>query len=132
MDRNTIAKRLTGPVLLALGAIALISFGDAPARAGGNTFTVNSDLDPGDGVCDGTCTLRDAIIFANASPGHDSIVFNPNTVPDAIYVIELSSLLPSIDGSQGITVSLPDRPWRKMVAGFSLEAARAWVPRTFI
>jgi CSLREA domain-containing protein len=104
MDRNTIAKRLTGPVLLALGAIALISFGDAPARAGGNTFTVNSDLDPGDGVCDGTCTLRDAIIFANASPGHDSIVFNPNTVPDAIYVIELSSLLPSIDGSQGITV----------------------------
>jgi CSLREA domain-containing protein len=40
-------------------------------------YTVNSAADPGDGVCDAvSCTLRDAIDAANASPGTDRINFN--------------------------------------------------------
>jgi parallel beta-helix repeat protein len=95
---------MIGPALIALAAVVLLLLGDATAEAGGNTYTVNSDLDPGDGVCDVTCTLRDAIISANASPGHDSIAFDPNGVPGAIYIIKLSSLLPPIEGAQGITI----------------------------
>jgi CSLREA domain-containing protein len=41
------------------------------------TFTVNSTVDPGNGVCDAAqCTLREALTAANSSPGLDSIVFN--------------------------------------------------------
>ncbi len=32
------------------------------------TFTVNSAAEPGDGTCDATCTLRDAVDDANATP----------------------------------------------------------------
>ena len=47
--------------------------------APGQTFTVNSTADPGDGTCDGTeCTLREAIVAANAVPG------TPDTIEFAI------------------------------------------------
>ncbi len=42
------------------------------------TFTVNQTNDAGDGTCDATCTLRDAILAANANPGDDVINFDPN------------------------------------------------------
>jgi CSLREA domain-containing protein len=55
------------------------------------TFTVDSAADlvdavPGDGVCaaaDGTCTLRAAVMEANALPGADTIAFTPalNGIP---------------------------------------------------
>jgi CSLREA domain-containing protein len=48
----------------------------APARAGAATFGVNSLADPGDGTCDASCTLRDAMTAANANPGADSITFS--------------------------------------------------------
>ncbi|HET8948840.1 MAG TPA: hypothetical protein VFQ07_17815 [Candidatus Polarisedimenticolia bacterium] len=40
-----------------------------------STFTVTT-LPPGDGVCDATCTLAEALAAANASPGADLIQFN--------------------------------------------------------
>jgi CSLREA domain-containing protein len=40
-----------------------------------STFDVTSNADPGDGICDLTCTLREAITAANASPGTDGITF---------------------------------------------------------
>lgn len=36
-------------------------------------YVVNSTGDAGDGTCDGTCTLRDAILSANANTGADTI-----------------------------------------------------------
>lgn len=55
------------------------------------TYTVTELTDTGDGTCDGTCTLRDAILNANASTGvADSISFSaPGT-------IELTSPLPGV------------------------------------
>ncbi len=53
------------PCLVALALIA------PPTMAA--TFTVNSTADPGDGTCDASCTLRDAIIAANGAAGADII-----------------------------------------------------------
>jgi len=61
----------------------------------GATFHVNSTVDepdanPGDGLCltvSGVCTLRAAIMEANANPGHDTIMLPTNT-----YVLPLDGL----------------------------------------
>jgi len=45
----------------------------APATT---NLVVNQTGDPGDGVCDATCTLRDAITTANSTPGIKNISFN--------------------------------------------------------
>jgi predicted outer membrane repeat protein len=74
----------------------------APPRAAfAANFLVNLAADPGDGTCDDTCTLRDAIDDAGALAGHDTITFSPAvTAP-----IVLASALPpiaealTIDGS---------------------------------
>lgn len=61
------------------------------ARAESSTYTVNILGDPGDGTCGiGTCTLRDAILAANANVGADTIVFSVSGT------IILSSALPNI------------------------------------
>ena len=71
----------------------------APPTAWAAGYTVNDVTDPGDGTCDGTCTLRDAILAANASGGADTITFSTSGT------IVLSSALPTntntltIDGS---------------------------------
>lgn len=72
------------------------------------TFTVNSALDPGNGVCDASeCTLREAINLANStvnSGGPDQIRF---AIPGAgPHRIALSAALPIVTGSvliQGYT-----------------------------
>src|SRR5713226_4048192 len=58
-------------------------------------FIVNSTADPGTGVCDDAeCTLREAIMAANAHAGTDTIAFNiPGAGP---HTIRPTSTLPSI------------------------------------
>lgn len=76
-------RLVAAPVLvLALAVLASVS----PVGAVGATFTVNSNLDapdnnPGDGSCSsaGGCTLRAAVMEANALPGHDTIVLPADT-----------------------------------------------------
>jgi hypothetical protein len=72
------------------------------ARAGVAPYEVNSSANAGDGTCDATCTLRDAIDDANASVGvPDEISF------DTGRTITLTSALPditdtvTINGRQG-------------------------------
>lgn len=86
------------PVVLVALAI-LLAFGGVSRAA---TFTVNdagdlSDLMPGDGVCltgSGVCTLRAAIMEANAFPGPDTIAFN---IPGAgVHTISPYGALPAI------------------------------------
>ncbi len=70
----------------------------APPAALAAGFVVTSAADPGDGLCDDTCTLRDAILNANALLGHDTITFSATvTTP-----IVLASALPLI--SQALTI----------------------------
>jgi predicted outer membrane repeat protein len=54
----------------AAGATALFAPGAQAA-----TLTVTTTSDAGDGVCDATCTLRDAVGVSNANDEHDSITF---------------------------------------------------------
>ena len=100
--------------LLAVVALALTAgLGVArPALAG--TVTVNSTADPGDGICGASeCTLREAISAANASPGANTInfdpgVFSPGTIApttslppltDAGITIDSSGAAVTVDGS---------------------------------
>lgn len=74
--------------LLALCGLPVVCMATKPApRTVNITFTVNSvadsvDANPGDGVCQdlsGQCSLRAAIMEANAVAGPDTIVFDPIT-----------------------------------------------------
>jgi predicted outer membrane repeat protein len=63
-------RRATLAAGAALGATALFAPGADAA-----TFTVTDTSDPGDGVCDVTCSLRDAVTTANDNGEDDTITF---------------------------------------------------------
>ncbi len=82
--------RLAVAIVLAVALAVLASSNSV--RASGATFTVDStadviDSNPGDGTCASAsgCTLRAAVMEANALPGHDTINLSSNT-----YVITLT------------------------------------------
>jgi CSLREA domain-containing protein/uncharacterized repeat protein (TIGR01451 family) len=72
------------------------------------TYVVNQTADPGDGGCGVTCTLRDAILAANSSPGPDTITFNiPASDPGCNggagpCTITLNSALPDLSDDVNI------------------------------
>ncbi|MBK1633243.1 hypothetical protein CKO31_21305 [Thiohalocapsa halophila] len=71
--------RLAGPGLLAVTLLL------AAGTVGAATFTVTKTADTADGVCDTDCSLREAIIAANANPGADDI-----TLPVGSYTLTLT------------------------------------------
>jgi titin len=72
---------------------------DAPAA----TFTVNTTSDSPSGTCgDGTCTLREAIIEANAN-GSSKDTINFNIAGDGPHIITLTAPLQAI--SQPVTIN---------------------------
>jgi CSLREA domain-containing protein len=114
-----------------LGCGAAIFFLIFVSSAHAATFAVNSPADPGDGVCDATCTLRDAIIAANANAGSDTIDFAGIVAPTATspVTIVLGSGLPLItdtiimDASITETRVLPGSPVKRPGLELSLEFA---------
>ena len=92
--------RRLGAVLLVLVITLLLPDGaraQLPAQIGANddaTLTVTSAADPGDGTCDATCTLRDALNAANADPAPNRIVFAIGAGP---ATIRLTAPLPALD-----------------------------------
>ena len=78
------------------------------------TYTVNQIDDVGDGTCDATCTLRDAIAAANSTLADDNIEFDTSvfnspqtiTLAGAELIIENNGTLTiNSAGVSGITVS---------------------------
>lgn len=77
-----------------------------------NYLTVNTTAQDDDGACqplsDGDCTLREAILAANAALGTETIVFDiPSSDPgyDAVadrYTITLTSVLPDLQSNMSI------------------------------
>jgi predicted outer membrane repeat protein len=61
-------------VIAAAAVGPAIAFAPAAQAA---TFEVNSKLDNGDGTCDATCTIRDAVLTANLDAASDTITFRP-------------------------------------------------------
>jgi CSLREA domain-containing protein len=66
-----------------------------PPPSGGGDLLVNSNADPGDGACDETCTLRDAIQASNSTAGADTITFNISG--SGVHTITPVHPLPTID-----------------------------------
>jgi trimeric autotransporter adhesin len=61
-----------------------------------SNFVVTKTADTNDGVCDADCSLREAIVAANAATGADRISFN---IPGAgVHSISITTALPSITG----------------------------------
>src|SRR3990170_3213880 len=77
--------RLCGRLCAVLAvALLLLLAGDRPAAAA--NFAVTKTADTADGACiPSDCSLREAIIAANASPGADTI-----TLPAAIYILTIA------------------------------------------
>ena len=67
-------RRWTLLALMLGTLLASLSLSHAPVQA--LSFTVTKTADTADGVCDADCSLREAIVAANASPGLDTIAFN--------------------------------------------------------
>lgn len=65
------------PFVLLLTLLCFVPRVDAAS-----TFTVTTTVDAADGACNAQCSLRDAVIAANATPGADAIV-----VPAGTYVL---------------------------------------------
>ena len=63
--------------------LALAAVGNHAAQAA--TFTVTKTADTADGTCDGDCSLREAIIAANAAGGPDDI-----TLPAGTYTLSIA------------------------------------------
>lgn len=104
--RRGARTRLGWVAILALGAAALL-LSAANAHAATQTLTVNTLADSNDGACNSTtCSLRDAIVQANADTG-DTIQFS------VTGTITLTSALPAIvksvtiegPAAGGVTVS---------------------------
>ena len=72
----------------------------AAGTASAATFTVTKAADTNDGACDADCSLREAIVAANASPGPDTIV-----LPAGTYVLTIADTNEnaSADGDLDIT-----------------------------
>ncbi|MCE7986497.1 MAG: CSLREA domain-containing protein [Caldilinea sp. CFX5] len=72
--------------LIALFVAVLIGLA-APQPALAATFTVTKPADTNDGACNADCSLREAIIAANAAPGADVI-----TLPAGTYTLSRSGV----------------------------------------
>ena len=89
-----------------LATFITIGWNDQRVSAQAGSFVVNDPGDSGDGVCDSTCTLRDAILEANASPDTSTITFDPAIFPSpGPQTINLASALPDL--STNMTIEGP-------------------------
>lgn len=109
--------RATGwrPFLVAVLALTLtlpIGVSPTPTAQAAVTFTVNNttdepDANPGDGICSstpsGACTLRAAVMEANALPGDDTIA-----VPAGTFVLSRMECGPPCNGSNDDTGAFGD------------------------
>jgi CSLREA domain-containing protein len=93
--------------LAAFMVAALMLVGaSGPARAEA-TFTVTNTADPGDGICNAACTLREAITAANTTPGADTINFNIQPA-GVVHTIAPSSRLPVV--TEAVTINGYSQP----------------------
>lgn len=99
--RCRLPPRWAARVLASVLAAALA----APVSAA--LFVVNSDGDGDDGQCDTAtgCTLREAIRAANASPGHDQILFFIRPLDGRVKTIRPRSPLPPLIDPAGVVIN---------------------------
>lgn len=88
--------------LLSMGALGLVfvfisgsaETVNAAALDAQITYTVTSNMDTDDGLCDAHCTLREALTATNNNPGADTILFD--LMPLSHTIVLTDGLLPAI------------------------------------
>ncbi|CAN5375503.1 hypothetical protein BH10ACI1_BH10ACI1_26090 [soil metagenome] len=68
------AKIMNKLIRIIFGLVIVFGFGQVVFGA---TYNVTNDNDMNDGICDNSCSLREAIAAANATPDNDVIRFSP-------------------------------------------------------
>jgi CSLREA domain-containing protein len=102
-SHDAVVKRL---LILSIAAFAFILNFIPTQSALAASFVVNTTSDTNDGTCNTThCSLREAIIAANANAGADTISFAIGT---GVQTIKPTSLLPNITG--GVTIDGTTQP----------------------
>ncbi len=92
------STRLAAIRLIAALALALTLWPAMARPVAAATYTVDTTVDENDSSCsDGDCSLRDAILLANNTPGADTIGFN---IPGCggVCTIQPASTLPALSG----------------------------------
>jgi CSLREA domain-containing protein len=82
-------------VVTLAAAISLVTLTGALAQTAAVTYTVTTTSDAGDGTCDATCTLREAIVAANVDTATDTIAFGIIGTPP--FTIQPTSALPAVN-----------------------------------
>lgn len=100
MKHASPSRLLPSLLLIALNVIAVA----APA----STFVVTSTTDPGDGICNATCTLREAIAAANLTVAADTINFAIPTPITGELRITPATPLPTV--TQPLTIDGYSQP----------------------
>jgi CSLREA domain-containing protein len=96
--------------------VALVALG--PAAPGlAVTFTVTKTNDSADGTCDADCSLREAVIAANAAAGADTVV-----LPAGFYDLTITDAVAGVDENAAQTGDLDIAG-----GGFTLEGAGSTV-----
>ena len=95
-------------------ALGLVLFSTvAGSASAATTYSVNTTVDPGNGVCNAAeCTLREAINAANANVGTDTIDFAIGSVGSS-QIINVASALPTV--SDAVTID----GWTQGGAGYT-------------
>ena len=103
-------SRLAAAAALVLALAVLAS--SHPVRASGATFTVTSTADvidgnPGDGTCASAsgCTLRAAVMEANALPGHDTINLSSSTYVLTLIGADDTAVAGDLDITDDVTIT---------------------------
>jgi CSLREA domain-containing protein len=112
-----------GSKLLAVTVLLLVSAWDiAPADAGpANIFTITKTADTADGTCDSDCSVREAVIAANATSGASVI-----NIPPGTYAISIAGQFDDVaaEGDLDITRSVNiygDAPENTILDGGGLD-----------
>lgn len=94
-DNSRLLKFLCLLLLLMAGS------GIAPAAI----FTVTKTDDTNDGLCNSDCSLREAIAFANATPGNNNVEFDTTVFSTAQTIVLTQGQLTLRDNNGSITIN---------------------------
>src|SRR5688572_4259518 len=76
----------------------------ASLQGGGVTYNVTVTEDTADSVCDAHCSIREAIIAANASPGSDTVIIPAGTYVLTRHSHDDAALYGDLDVTQSATI----------------------------
>jgi CSLREA domain-containing protein len=101
--------------VLVVVLLAIIFLGWLPTQIHASTYTVSKTADTNDGTCNADCSLREAIVAANANAGADTIEFAiptndanytaPSGSTQGFFTITFTTSVPNLTDSSGVFIN---------------------------